>query len=172
MSQPAALSKAEVLAQLKTIEPPLEPSFWPPSWEFWLFFLIIIGAIIGLVIALLRWRGPLWFRTAKKQMKLAYTALQQQPNQASLLQLNQILKQVAITIHGREIAHLQGQTWCQWLDSQGSCNHFTQGVGQCFGEQVYNPQIKIPKTTLPLLKTVLFDWLQHQKNLTPVEVKP
>lgn len=158
-----SVSKEAILAKLKAISPPLEPGFWPPSWEFWLIVCIVVVALAGLTLCFIRWRGPLWFRTAQRQLNQAHQALLQKPDQASLLTLNQTLKQIAITTHGRDIAHLAGQAWCKWLDHQGNCNHFTQGVGQCLGEQVYNPKILLSKESAQVLKSNINDWLQQQK---------
>jgi len=84
---------------------------------------------------------------------------------ANIIELNKALKRIALSLHPRDkVAHLQGQAWCQWLNQQGCCNHFTQGIGQCLGTPAYSSNAALKAASVPLLKKTILDWLEAQKG--------
>lgn len=153
---------AELLAQLRDIQPPPEPA--GPWWPLILISLCLLLVAAAAVAYWLHWRKqPHWYRQARTSLEQALKTLQQQPTPAQLLQLNHVLKRIALSVEQRDqVASLQGRAWCAWLDKKGHCNHFTQGVGQCLGDP-YNPALNLNQGQVNLLQQALKDWLKQQK---------
>lgn len=155
----------QVQTALQDIGDPFQPSLWPPPWYFWA---LMLGLAIGLLIYL--WRrytkqGPYWYKSAVQQVKRQCQKLEGDDPERALLELNHILKRVALTTFEREqVAHLHSDSWCHWLDQQGQCNHFTQGIGQCLGAHLYNPKTTWSKSSSKQLQTTMLDWLELHKD--------
>lgn len=170
--QPANTLSADPLAALKDIHAPLEPGLWPPSWEFWLVITTVLALGVLTYYIYRKIKGPPWYTEASKLINSQFKALEKNPTNANILGLNRALKRIALSLHPRdEVAHLHGHTWCQWLNKQGHCNHFTQGIGLCLGTPAYSHEAALDATSVPLLKKIVLDWLQTQKSATTEEAR-
>ena len=163
-TQQAAPTLDDPLAALKDIHPPLEPNFWPPSWEWYILLLVIVVVMIGLALAFRKKQGPRWYRSAKSLLKNDCQHLEQQLSSSAVLKLNQSLKRIAISLDSRQqVAHLQGTAWCQWLDKSGQSTHFSQGPGRLL-QNAYDPALDITAQQASLLTNAVLDWLKTQAD--------
>lgn len=157
-------SQQDPLARLQDVMPPLDPGFWPPPFWFYGVIVLVIIGLVCLFIAVKKQQGPRWYRTAKSALKVEINALRNTPNSEQLAQLNQILKRIAYKIEGRhQVAALQGENWCQWLDKKGKCKDFTAGSGHILAD-IYNPKLSLTDRQVKELGQVILKWLHAQKN--------
>lgn len=105
------LANQNPLAQLNDIIAPSAPNWWPPAPIYWFLSLLTV-AIIAAVITL--------YKRIKKQRligKQALHSLQQlKQNNASFIELNQLLKGVCLAYFPRQqVASLHGESWFDFL---------------------------------------------------------
>lgn len=151
------------LARLKDVAPPIDPGFWPPPWWFYGLIVLALLALVGFIIFLKHQQGPKWYRKAKANLKDEISELRKNPTAQQLAQLNQILKRIAYKIDGRNnVAHLQGEKWCQWLNQKGQCKDFTTGAGHILAD-IYNPYLEIEDRQVKDLGKAVLKWLDKHK---------
>ncbi len=169
------------LAQLRDIQPPIAPGFWPPTLSFYLILGAVILCIILAYVYYRIQRGPAWYRAAQKLIRSECKALSENPTAEQLAKLNQAIKRVAYKISSREkVASLQGKQWCHWLDTTAQSNGFTHGAGQVLAD-IYNPKLSLNQGQIKELSKVLHHWLlqikpnrqkKRQDPQTPEPQKP
>lgn len=100
------------ISQLKDLVPPEAAGLWPfaPGW-YW------VGAILLVGVTVFAWRA--WARWKANAYRREALALLNGPD-VSIGSLFEVLKRVAITTYGREVAAgLSGDAWIQFLQSTG-----------------------------------------------------
>jgi len=132
----------ELLLQLRGIEPPTEPGWWPLAPGWW----ILIGAGLLSILFVLFF---LKHQSNNRNFKLANRELQRisdhykcnQDNQDLLLNLSRWLRQVSlVAFPNRKIAGITGLAWLEFLDEVMGKSAFRQGPGQIFAAAVYSRQ--------------------------------
>jgi cbb3-type cytochrome oxidase subunit 3 len=105
----------QLLNQLQDIQLPDPIGWWPLSYTWWLLIFMVSSLLVGLI----------WYyfdqkkRNAYRIEALAHlNTLENQPNNPNqqLLEINRLLKQVALTCYPRtEVAALNDQAWLDFL---------------------------------------------------------
>ena len=136
------MSVEKLLSQLRGIQPPLEPGWWPLAPGWW--------ALLGLTALLIF--AYVYFRQHRSKLRLYQQAnldLQRisnlyakpEDNQLLLLSLSSWLRQVCIIAYpDKPIAAITGREWIDLLDETMPENNFTQGIGKVFAGEVYSRQ--------------------------------
>ncbi len=157
------MNEQDLLSQLRDIAEPAPIGWWPPAPGWWLLALLMVIAIGALVWWILRRRRANRFRgRALDELSLIRQRFEQHPNpQNYLLELNALLKRVAITRYGRtRVAPLHGQDWCRFLTEQASDVNFTEEPGALLGQQLYRPLTELPAERL---QTLVATWIRRCK---------
>ncbi len=139
------MSVEELLAQLKDIQTPIEPGWWPLALGWWYLF--------GLVALL--WITA-WFLKKRKQSnrsvvmasseleKIKNEYLQTNNDNQLALNLSIWLKKVSLyAFPDQAVAGLTGQRWLEFLDNSANEDQFTTGAGQVFADSIYSNDVKI-----------------------------
>lgn len=136
--------KPDLLAQLRDIHLPLDPSWWPPAPGWWLLAGASAWALWFGVSRTHRWilrRRPL--KRARKLYTALYRALcDQSVSEAAFVhESNEILKR--LMIHGFGIVAAPAANDRQWLallDAQYGGTEFSEGPGQALGNDRFRPR--------------------------------
>ena len=114
----------QLLNQLQDIQLPDPVGWWPLSYTWWLLIFMVGTLLVGLI----------WYyfdqkkRNAYRAEALAYLrVLESRPNNPNqqLLEINRLLKQVALTCYPRtDVAPLNDQAWLNFLAKTAA--HVTQ----------------------------------------------
>ncbi|HEY9017956.1 DUF4381 domain-containing protein [Thiomicrospira sp.] len=106
----------EALQQLEDIIIPPAIGWWPLASSVWISLISLLGLVVALVWYFRqRHKQRLYRRLAKQELQ----QINQFDDQTFLIQINQLLKQVAITTYGRQTcAHLDQQAWLDFLQSK------------------------------------------------------
>lgn len=106
----------EALQQLEDIIIPPAVGWWPMASSVWISLISLIGLIVALVWYFrLRHKQRLYRRIARQHLN----KIDQTDDQAFLIQINRLLKQVAITTYGRQTcAYLDQQSWLDFMKSK------------------------------------------------------
>ncbi len=125
---------ANPLEQLQDIIEPTAPSFWPLPLIYWLFIVIAIG-VIALSVYLYKKQ-----KHKQQKLKQAFTTLQQLQNkQANFIELNTLLKGVALQYFPRQqIASLHGLQWFNFIQQYSNTPLF--GDAKTFTQRLYQAQ--------------------------------
>lgn len=101
------------LEQLEDIILPEAIGWWPLAGSVWITLFIFTGLFSGLIWYFFKAKKDNAYR---KQANLSLANLKQLEGAEFLIELNKLLKQVAITTYGRHIcAALDGQAWLDFL---------------------------------------------------------
>lgn len=156
---PMDTAQAAQEATLRAIHLPEDVSGFPPAPGWWALLVLVI---LLLAVAVWLWRRYQRQAFRREALKTLDT-LQQQTSLAPLQMidaLSALLKQVAMTAHGREaVAGRSGDRWLQFLDETGQTKEFTQGPGRCLGMNRFQPQ---PTLDAAGLIALCRDWIQKQ----------
>lgn len=106
----------DALEQLEDIIIPPAVGWWPLASSVWISLILILGVTVALVWYFrLRHKQRLYRRVAKQVLQKT----DQTNDQQFLIEINQLLKQVAITTYGRQAcAHLDNQAWLDFLHNK------------------------------------------------------
>lgn len=99
------------LDQLKDIHLPQAISYWPPAWPWWLL-LVALMVLIALLIK--HKKRQAW----RKQALTKLAQFNWQMPQQAYRDTNKLLKQISIQKLSEPCAHLSGEAWLTFLDSQ------------------------------------------------------
>jgi len=134
----------DLLVELRDIQPPASPSWWPLAPGWWVLVLVLSICVVLWLVFKQR-RNQDYFKLARQQLKdLAYQYHLGKDKQGLALGLSRWLRQVSIlAFPSRRIAGLTGQSWIRFLDEPMSSNEFTQGPGHIFAGEVYAAQSDI-----------------------------
>lgn len=113
---PAGSQMAETLAQLKDIHLPDPIGWWPMAFSWWVLLFSLSALLFALVWFLLdRHKRQAYRREALQRFNELQNNREFTPQQ-QILQINALLKQVAITAYGRKnVASLNEQAWLKFL---------------------------------------------------------
>lgn len=144
----------EWLAQLEDIVLPDPVGWWPLSINVWVTLITLIIILTALIWYLLqRHKSARYRREANQQLK----QLRQLDDSELLKQLNQLLKQVAMTAYGRQsCAGLDQQAWLMFLKSKAAFLQQPQALERL--QQRY--QINAEPLTEPE-RAALFYYAEH-----------
>lgn len=136
------MSVEKLLSQLRGIQPPLEPGWWPLASGWWILFGITALFILANV----------YFRRQKNKHRLYQQAnlelqrissinFNSENNQLLLLKLSSWLRQVCIIAYpDKPIAAITGRDWIELLNQTMPENNFTLGIGKVFAGEIYSSQ--------------------------------
>lgn len=110
---------AQLLAQLQDIQLPDPVGWWPLAFTWWVLLLSLGAMLLALIwFWIERRRRNAYRREALQQLQqlINQPSADSSAQQATILQINALLKQVAITVYGRaKVAPLNGQAWLDFL---------------------------------------------------------
>lgn len=110
---------AELLAQLDDILLPPAVGWWPLAGSVWMTLITLLGIGVGLGWYFWRRHQLYAYRRHALHQLQQLNALSPQDDQAWLSQMNALLKQVAITVYGRQAcAGLNHQAWLSFLKNK------------------------------------------------------
>jgi ABC-type bacteriocin/lantibiotic exporter with double-glycine peptidase domain len=150
---------------IKDIHLPEAISWWPLAIGWW----IVLGLLIISIVAFF-----LWYRQKQQHLQThddQHSSLREQvmaelviiqkisDDQRFLEQLSALLKRVAITQHGKQVAGLTGKRWLRFLDKQWKLTVFSQGIGRVLGDAPYR---KNAQPDRHVLLRISKNWLEHQ----------
>lgn len=148
----------KLLLQLRGLQSPPEPGWWPLASGWWILFGLI--ALPILAYAYFRWQKSkqrLYQQVNSELQRLSNLYLEIGDSQLLLLSLSSWLKQVCIiAFPDKPVAAMTGQVWIEFLDQTLPGNNFTQGVGKVFAGEIYNKQQKVDSNAVLSLCN---DWL-------------
>ena len=152
---------------IKDIHLPEAISWWPLAMGWWLLIALLMTVIIIVIVGFKRQykqKHSNKFRrlSLRKQIMSELVDIQTiNDDRLFLEQLSALLKRVAITQHGQQIAGLSGQKWLQFLDQQWDLQSFSQGIGQVLIDLPYQ---KNPQPDRHMLLRVSKNWLENQMS--------
>ncbi|BBP44725.1 hypothetical protein THMIRHAS_00980 [Thiosulfatimonas sediminis] len=114
----------QVLQQLHDIQLPDPIGWWPLAFAWWILLLSVTSIIIGIIWYFTDQRRRNVYRR-QAQRQLQQIMRQDSPDTNKILQINALLKQVAISAYGRRrVAALHQTQWLQFL--QQNANYIPQ----------------------------------------------
>ncbi|MCP4432906.1 MAG: DUF4381 domain-containing protein [Gammaproteobacteria bacterium] len=134
----------ELLLQLKDIQAPQSPGWWPLAPGWWLLLAIsCLSIAMWLVVKHKRRQG--YFQLASVQLHHLASDYDSNGNhQQLLLGLSYWIRQVALlAFPDRRVADLTGESWVSFLDEPMTSHEFTQGPGYVFAGGVYASDIDV-----------------------------
>lgn len=162
---------AKAQAVLDRLHPLLQPE--PPSWMPQTVGWAVLGALLAVLVVWALWRGVRHWH-ANRFRRLALTELHQLRIQlqapdtrvAAARRLPELVRRLALAHAPRDqVAHLQGDSWADWLDRSlpNGRRAFTQGVGRGLSDWAYRPATELPWGELDPVLKLLACWIrQHQ----------
>ena len=126
-----AQANADPLAKLADIINPNVPSNWPPAPIYWVLLFIVL-ALLGGIFWYFNKQRKVW----KKEKNILRQLQQLIHKEASFIQLNQLLKAVALQHFPRpQVASLHGKAWFTFLHQYSQ--HSLFGGQQRFLQRLY-----------------------------------
>ena len=128
------------LSQLKDIQLPDPVGWWPLAFSWWVLIFSVIVIFFSIIWFLLdRHKRTAYRREAEHKLQ-AINDNPQLDTQQQIVQINGLLKQVAITVYGRQkIAGLNEQAWLAFLKSTAQFIEQPDVLATLLN-QVYQPQ--------------------------------
>ena len=100
--------------------------------------LAIAAGLLLSIVAMVFWRSGYFHRQKVRQAALAaLAAAQSLPAEQRLAEQAKLLRRIARTIGGEEIARLHGEAWLGALDRLFQTRFFTSEQGRCFADGLY-----------------------------------
>ena len=132
------------LAQLRGLDLPPTPGFWPPAPGWWLMLgIVLLAALVWLWHRRRQQRQRMPYRQAR--IAVGYLVRAHQAGDITdhqfLDETNALLKRLCM--HRLALDHaatLSGQDWLTFLDAQSRSEAFTRGAGQALGEARFQPR--------------------------------
>lgn len=116
---------------LEAIHLPPTPSFWPVAWGWWSLLGLILFSI---TISLLLWK---WRKRRLRAKRAAIRLLALEREQITPSGAMEIVRQAVLSYYPRSrVAHLSGEEWLSFLDSQLKSPIF-QSYGQEWLKALY-----------------------------------
>ena len=149
------------LAHLRDIHLPAPIVWFPPAPGWFVLTIIVIAVMLLLLFWLNKWRQK---KRRQQRVMQTFEHLQQayhtDPNNAAFAQLNQLLKQVAMTLYpGRSSETLIGEAWLAFLNETGHTTDFTAIYGKQLIEATYSQhKVAQPEAIFSLCE----HWLRKQ----------
>ncbi|MCG9696291.1 DUF4381 domain-containing protein [Shewanella sp. Isolate11] len=147
-------SNNPALTAMKDIQPPADIGAWPLAYGYWLLLALIIIAVIGLTIILIKHHRH---RAAKREALMQLSQLDSTHPQLAI-EVNALLKRSAMSYLPRQqVAALDGAAWHTWLQQQ--VNQFDNNLAQLLDKR-YQPQPLTADEALQL-KAAAAQWLKQ-----------
>ena len=148
------------LTNLKDIHLPPAISWWPPAPGWWALavFFVFLAVYCGC-------RLRRWYKRKRPKIEalriLKYLQVQHDnsPDALTTLRaLSQLLRRTALSLYKHEeVASMQGLEWLKFLDKTGQTTEFTKGVGNIFGEDLFQSE---PDFNLEVLFPLVSKWVK------------
>ncbi len=140
------------LQQLRDVQLPQDPSWWPPAIGWWLLCIAALVLVVWLMrraLGAYRRRAPLRrARTLLTKLHADHTA-GAVSDQLYLHSSNEILKRVLVRAYGRNhYAPMAGEAWLNALDQLGETTAFTSGPGRALGQSRFSPSPEVDVAAL------------------------
>ncbi len=151
------------LADLRDIQLPADPSWWPPAIGWWLVAGLLALFIVAAIWLIRRHR----VKTAPRRHalslleKIEAIAVDKDHVQPCVQELSRLMRRIVLQRYPRvQAAGLTGDDWLQFLDHTGTTNQFTHGAGRALAQGPYalNSDADISK-----LAPLIAQWIK--KNL-------
>ncbi len=124
----------KILADMRDIVMPQEPSLWPPAIGWWMLAGLAILTVFGAVYLIRNSLKSIARKTALSRL----SKLSSLPAQVALVELSTLMRTVAISKYPRsKVAGLVGHDWLVFLDQCVDTNQFTNGPGQILAHGPY-----------------------------------
>lgn len=134
------------LQQLRPLQLPAEPAWWPPAFGWWIVAALVLGSIAWMIYKLIRaYRRRAPIRSAKQLLNELHATYERGDINAMeyLHQGNEILKRLLVRAYGRSIyAGMSGTQWLIALDEITSSDSFSNGPGQVLGDARFSANPK------------------------------
>jgi hypothetical protein len=133
--EPAAPVAQALLANLRGLQLPDEPSWWPPAPGWWMLAVVVL-LLTGVGMRQLKRgrRAPSvpWQQSALSEHRAISTALQEgTPLNQVLARASVLMRRVALASLPRtQSAAVQDESWLFLLDELGSTDEYSAGVGR------------------------------------------
>jgi len=154
----------DLLSQLRDIQLPSDPSWWPPAPGWWLVALSVVGLSYIIFSKIAKWR-----RLTAPSRKFV-SAIRKLPthdparSQQNLNAISRLTRQYAITRFGRNrVAGLTGSKWLVFLDQSSKSKSFSHGPGTVLASGPYKQPAKYD---LDGLKRILEAWARETRNIS------
>lgn len=148
--------------ELRPLQLPAEPGWFPPAPGWWLLALLLLVAITLCVRQLQRRRRERQRRQAARralaQLRSAWN--EHADDRRLLTDLSALLRRAALQIDPR-CASLSGAAWGQWLDRQLGREAFSSGAGAVLLDGPYRPTTRIDPQALLDLSAELIGRIEH-----------
>ena len=163
----SALERLRDIHELDTV------SWWPPAIGWWLLAGAIIS-ILWLSIWLLKnlraYPPGTWHRDARNQLLALKKLSRSMSAEHSLRELSELLRRIAVTRLGREVAAgLSGEQWLIWLE-QHDPQHFPWSKkGQALTTVPYSPpgHCQVDTEQVRQLIQAALIWARRERRLEP-----
>ena len=133
---------------------------WLPQTLGWK----IAGALLALWLLRRLWqRGRAWLRN--RYRREALQRLASLGTSADVIAINEILKLTAMTATSRrQVAALNGEAWCHWLQTRTDNSIFSDGSLAALGQSLYDPDTTVPPDQVNRLIIEARHWLQQHRD--------
>lgn len=133
---------------------------WLPQTLGWK----VTGALLALWLLRRLWqRGRAWLRN--RYRREALHRLASLGTSADVMAINEILKLAAMTATSRrQVAALNGDTWCHWLQTRTDDSIFSDGSLAALGQSLYDPDTTVPPEQVNRLINEAKHWLQQHRD--------
>jgi hypothetical protein len=152
------------LQQLRDLELPADPSWWPPAVGWWMVAMLLLALVgWGLWMVIVRNTRQRPYRRARRELDALRQALQRGAIDARQYVdgANALLKRVCIHARrDRDVARLSDVQWLRHLDALSGGNAFTQGSGSVLGARRFAPRFELEAEQLHRLLTGLLGRLE------------
>ena len=133
---------------------------WLPQTLGWK----VTGALLALWLLRRLWqRGRAWLRN--RYRREALHRLASLGTSADVMAINEILKLAAMTATSRrQVAALNGDAWCHWLQTRTDDSIFSDGSLAALGQSLYDPDTTVPPEQVNRLINEAKHWLQQHRD--------
>ena len=157
------MNTQDPLANLKDIHLPGPVDMWPPAPGWWLLVFLSVSMLSGLIYWLvIRWKKHAYKREALLTLAAIETDFNRHGDTRQLVRdISGLLRRTCITRYGRQQAsNITGKAWLSFLDEKGKTSEFSQGAGEVFLQQMYQPDCNVDEHQLINISR---DWLRRHR---------
>ncbi|GAD80174.1 DUF4381 domain-containing protein [Vibrio ezurae] len=139
---------------LKSLHLPSEPSAWPLAWGYWGVLALIVIVLLAAFIMQKK------IRNRSRAKKAALHIINQPSQPLTISEVQELLRQAALSYFPRnDIAHLTGEQWLSFLDSQLSSPRFVTKNEQ-WQKGLYSSGVNEHQTDTELIQDCAY-WLEN-----------
>lgn len=122
------MSEQELLEQLRDVQLPVSPGWWPPAVGWWVVAAMLLVLIVALVFWFRHWHANKWRRAALRQHQAIVNG---SDDVQRVRKLSVLMRRVALNVESRtRVASATDQAWLRVLDDIGQTRDYSNGVGQ------------------------------------------